>query len=208
MPHSAACRPPGSRQIRALTGTRQPRSFGTVPQQGDPPSGLIQRGPDRPGRRRLDVVQEPPGESKGGAVIAMQGSNQQEGLLVVLGWRKRADHRLEARRQTLVERIVGRQSPQALEFDVLVPHAASLVAADSDASADCDTQATADEGMSEGEAKSLAIEVGRATEHDVEVLAADDDFVVKVRRALPGDSWTLRDEQDWQAFGPRILTAE
>jgi 16S rRNA U1498 N3-methylase RsmE len=62
--------------------------------------------------------------------------------------------------------------------------------------------------MSEDEANALAVEISRTTGHDVEVLAEDDFFLVEVRRAVPGDSWTLRDEQDWQAFGQRIRTTE
>lgn len=66
----------------------------------------------------------------------------------------------------------------------------------------------ADEGMSEGEAQALAVVVKGATEDGVEVRAEDAYFVVGVLRAVPGDSFTLRDEQDWQWLGPRIRDAE
>ena len=62
--------------------------------------------------------------------------------------------------------------------------------------------------MSEGEAQSLAVAVKQATQHEVEVCAEDAYFVVEVRRAVPGDSFTLRDEQDWEWLGPRIRDTE
>jgi 16S rRNA U1498 N3-methylase RsmE len=52
--------------------------------------------------------------------------------------------------------------------------------------------------MSEDEAQALASVVRRQTDHDVEVLPEDGCFAVEVRRARPGDSFTLRDAQDWQ----------
>ena len=52
--------------------------------------------------------------------------------------------------------------------------------------------------MSEDEAQALASVVRRQTDHDVEVLPEDGCFVVEVRRARPGDSFTLREAQDWQ----------
>jgi 16S rRNA U1498 N3-methylase RsmE len=66
----------------------------------------------------------------------------------------------------------------------------------------------ADEGMSEDEAKALAAMVRRVTGHDVEVQAEEAYFVVEVRRAVPGDSFTLRDGQDWQWLGRRIRETE
>lgn len=62
----------------------------------------------------------------------------------------------------------------------------------------------ADEGMSEDQAKALADVVQRATGHDVEVQAEDGFFVVEVRRAIPGDVFTLRDEADWEWLEPQI----
>ena len=56
----------------------------------------------------------------------------------------------------------------------------------------------ADEGMSEDEAQALASVVRRQTDPDVEVLPEDGRFAVEARRARPGDSFTLRDAQDWQ----------
>jgi hypothetical protein len=61
----------------------------------------------------------------------------------------------------------------------------------------------ADKGMSEDAAKSLAGVVRRVTGHDVEVRAEDGSFVVDVRRAVPGDVYTLRDDQDWQWLSKR-----
>jgi 16S rRNA U1498 N3-methylase RsmE len=66
----------------------------------------------------------------------------------------------------------------------------------------------ADEGVSEDEAQALASVVRRQTDHDVEVLPADGCLVVEVRRARPGDSFTLRDAQDWQWLKPRICESE
>jgi hypothetical protein len=66
----------------------------------------------------------------------------------------------------------------------------------------------AEQGMSKDGAHALAAEVTQATRHVVEVLPEDDYFVVDVRRAVPGDSWTLRDEEDWRWLGPRIREAE
>lgn len=70
----------------------------------------------------------------------------------------------------------------------------------------------ADEGMSWSEAQDLAAVVQEATARligvQVEVKPEDIFFVVAVRRATPGDSYWLRDEDDWQWLGPRILEAE
>jgi len=64
-------------------------------------------------------------------------------------------------------------------------------------------------GMSENEAKSLAVVVRRVLGHDVEVRAEDAYFVVEVRRTL-GDSYAglyrLRDNQDWQWLSKRTRT--
>ena len=62
---------------------------------------------------------------------------------------------------------------------------------------------TADAGMSEAQARSLAHAVRRMTRHHVEVRAAAGHFVVVVYRAVPGDAYTLRDEQDWQRLRQR-----
>ena len=65
-------------------------------------------------------------------------------------------------------------------------------------------------GMSENEAKSLAVEVRRVTGYDVEVRAEQAHFVVEVRRTV-GDSYaglyTLRDTQDWQWLSRRTTRA-
>ena len=61
----------------------------------------------------------------------------------------------------------------------------------------------ADEGMSEDGAKSLAGVVRRVTGHDVKVRAEGGYFVVDVRRAVPDDVYTLRDDQDWQWLSKR-----
>ena len=65
-------------------------------------------------------------------------------------------------------------------------------------------------GMSENEAKSLAVEVRRVTGYDVEVRAEEAHFVVEVRRTV-GDSgaglYTLRDTQDWQWLNKRTTRA-
>ena len=64
----------------------------------------------------------------------------------------------------------------------------------------------ADVGMSEDKARSLASAVQRATRHNVEVRAEAGYFVV-VYRAVPGDAYTLRDEQDWQWLSKRIRSS-
>ncbi len=68
----------------------------------------------------------------------------------------------------------------------------------------CETLPMADEGMSEDEAQALAVVVRQAAEHVVEVQPDDHNFVVVVRRAVPGDSFMLYDEQDWQWLEQRI----
>ena len=61
-------------------------------------------------------------------------------------------------------------------------------------------------GMTEARAKSLAVEVRRATGHEVEVRAQGAYFVVDVHRAVPGDWYILRGEEDWQWLSKRTRT--
>ena len=61
--------------------------------------------------------------------------------------------------------------------------------------------------MTQAKAKSLAGVVRRVTGHDVEVRAEDSSFVVDVRRAVAGDSYTLRETQDWQWLSKRTHKA-
>jgi hypothetical protein len=60
--------------------------------------------------------------------------------------------------------------------------------------------------MNRGEADLLASSVRRAVEHDVEVLADGEFFVVQVahRTERGSDTYTLYDEADWGWLRPRI----
>jgi hypothetical protein len=57
--------------------------------------------------------------------------------------------------------------------------------------------------MSLPEAQALAERVRAATPHTVSVEAEDPYFVVVVAKAS-GDTWTVRDEQDWDWMHDRI----
>jgi len=63
-------------------------------------------------------------------------------------------------------------------------------------------------GMSEDQAKSLASVVRRVTRHQVEVSPEAGSFVVVIFRAVPGDAYTFRDEQDWQWLVKRLHTGK
>jgi hypothetical protein len=60
-----------------------------------------------------------------------------------------------------------------------------------------------DEGMTETQATELARVVRDETTHSVSVEPDEGAFIVVVRRSI-GDSWILRDEQDWAWLAERI----
>ena len=61
----------------------------------------------------------------------------------------------------------------------------------------------ADAGMSEHQAQSLASVVRRVTRHQVAARPEAGYFVVVIYRAVPGDTYILRNERDWQLLCQR-----